>query len=49
METGESLATIANQYVAAFQLHVEQGHLAKVADLDGNYLHALDKALKAAS
>lgn len=33
----------------AFQLHVEEGHKGKVAELDGKYLAALEKAMQAAS
>lgn len=45
----ENLKTIENQYLAAFELQVEQGHLARVAELDGKYLGALDKAFQAAT
>lgn len=48
-QTAESLKSIEDQYAAAFELYVEQGHLAKVADLDGKYLVALERALKTAT
>lgn len=45
----ESLKKIEDQYVAAFQLHVENGHQSKVAELNARYITALEKALQAAA
>lgn len=45
----DSLKKIEDQYVAAFQLHVEEGHQSKIAELDTRYAAALEKALQAAS
>lgn len=45
----ESLKKIEDQYVAAFQLHVEEGHQSKVAELNAKYLVALERAFQAAS
>lgn len=45
----ESVRKIEDQYVAAFQLHVEEGHGSRIADLNAKYLAALTKAFESAS
>jgi len=48
-QTSESLKTIENQFFDSFQLQVEEGHFARVAELDGRYLLALERALQGAT
>lgn len=48
-ENLETLEGLDNQYVAAFQLYVEEPHRARIAELDGKYAGALEKAQQAAT
>lgn len=48
-ENLESLDAVDNQFGAAFQLYVEEPHRAKVAELDGKYVTALEKAQQTAT
>lgn len=46
---GGDLEAVENQFQAALQLYVEEPYQKKVAELDGKYLVALERALESAS
>lgn len=45
----ESLKKIEDQYLAAFQIHVEEAHQSQFAELNARYVAALEKAFQTAS